>query len=65
MSNIFIGLKKTCLDVLDRGKRGDANATGLKEGRGIEMSTTAFPLRDARSFAVYLLTIFFNICRRR
>ena len=35
MSNIFIGLKKTCLGVLgvlDRGKRDKDNETGLKEG---------------------------------
>ena len=54
-SNIFIGLKKTCLGVLDkreRGKdkktclgvldkreRGKDNATGLKEGDGIEVKT--------------------------
>ena len=49
MSNIFIGLKKTCLDVLDRGERGNDNGTGLKEGGVIEMSTTVLPLRDARS----------------
>ena len=48
-SNIFIGLKKTCLGVLDRGERGDDNETGLKEGGEIEMSTTVLPLRDARS----------------
>ena len=40
MSNIFIRLKKTCLGVLDSLKRGDDNEIGLKEGRGIEMSTT-------------------------
>ena len=49
MSNIFIGLKKTCLGVLDRGDRDKENETGLKEGGGIEMSTTVLPLRDARS----------------
>ena len=49
MSNIFIGLKKTCLGVLDRGEQGDDNETGLKERGGIEMSTTVLPLRDARS----------------
>ena len=38
MSNIFIGLKKTCLGVLDRGERDKNNETGLKEGGGIEMS---------------------------
>ena len=32
-------------------KRGNDNETGLKEGEGIEMSTTVLPLRDARSFA--------------
>ena len=39
----------TCLGVLDTEKRGDDNGTGLKEGGGIEMSTTVLPLRDARS----------------
>ena len=39
MSNIFIGLKKTCLGVLDREERDKGNETGLKEGGGIEMST--------------------------
>jgi hypothetical protein len=38
-----------CLGVLDRGERGDDSETGLKEGGGIEMSTTVLPLRDARS----------------
>ena len=49
MSNIFIGLKKTCLGVLDRGERDNDNETGCKEGGIIEMSTTVLPLRDARS----------------
>ena len=44
-------VKKTCLGVLDRGDRCKDNETGLKEGGGIEMSTTVLPLRDARSFA--------------
>ena len=35
MSNIFIGLRETCLDVLDRGERDKDNETGLKEGGGI------------------------------
>ena len=34
----------TCLGVLDRGERGDDNETGLKEGRGIEMSTTVLSI---------------------
>jgi hypothetical protein len=32
MSNIFIGLKETCLGVLDRGDRDKDNETGSKEG---------------------------------
>ena len=48
-SNIFIGLKKTCLGVLNRGERENDNEIGLKEGRGIEIETTLLPLRDARS----------------
>jgi len=52
----------TCLGVLDRGERDKGNATGLKEGRGIEMSTTVLPLRDARSPSLEVLTwiIFFS-----
>ena len=53
MSKIFIGSKKTCLGVIDRGERGNDNETSLKEVGGIEMSTTVFLLRDARSFALY------------
>jgi len=61
VSNIFIGLNKTCLGVLERGdrdkynetvsrgERDKYNETGMKEGEGIEMSTTVLPLRDARS----------------
>ena len=49
MSNIFIGLKKTCLGVLERGDRDKDTETDLKKGGGIEMSTTVLPLRDARS----------------
>ena len=43
MSNIFVGLKKTCLGVLDRGDRGKDNETGVKEGGVIEMSSTVLP----------------------
>jgi len=32
--------------------REKANETGLKEGGGIEMSTTVLPLRDARSLSL-------------
>jgi hypothetical protein len=31
MSKIFIGSKKTCLGVLERGERDKDNETGLKE----------------------------------
>ena len=33
----------------NRGEREKDNETGLKERRGIEMSTAVLPLRDARS----------------
>ena len=50
MSNIYYWVKKkTCLGVLDRGDCEKDIETGLKEGGGIEMSTTVLPLRDARS----------------
>ena len=45
MSNIFIGLKKTCLGVLDREYRDKDNETGLKERGGIKMSTTVLHSR--------------------
>jgi len=64
-SNIFIGLKKTCLGVLDKRernkdkktclgvldkrKRGKDNATGLKEGGIMEMLTTVLHSRAAPS----------------
>ena len=38
--NIFIGLKKTCLGILDREERKNDNGTGLKEGGVIEIETT-------------------------
>ena len=31
------------MSVLDTGERGNDNETGLKEGGGIEMSTTVLP----------------------
>ena len=43
MSNIFIGLKKTCLGVLDKGKRDKDNEADLNEGRGIKIETTVLP----------------------
>ena len=59
MSKYIFGLKKTCLGVLERGERDKNNEINLKEGGGIEMSTTVLPLRDARSIRfvfTYLLT---------
>jgi len=49
VTNIFIGLKKTCLGVLDRGDRDKDNETGLKERGEIEMSTTVLHSRAALS----------------
>ena len=49
MSNIFIGLEKTCLGVLDREEREKYNETCLKEGGGIKMSTTVLHSRAAPS----------------
>jgi len=45
VSNIFIGLKKTCLGVLDRVDRDKDNETDLKEGGNIEMSITVLHSR--------------------
>ena len=59
VSNIFIGLKMTCLGVLDRGERDNDNETGLKEGRGIQIETTVLPLRDARFLRFKILTLQF------
>ena len=47
--NIFIGLKKTCLGVLETEERDKNNETGLKVGREIEMSTTVLHSRAAPS----------------
>ena len=49
MSNIFIGLKKTCLGVLDKGDRGKDNEIGLKEGGGMKIETTVLHSRAALS----------------
>jgi len=49
MSNIFIGLKKSCLGVLDRGERDKYNEKNLKEGGVLEMSTKVLHSRAAPS----------------
>ena len=56
----LIGLKKTCLGVLDRGDRDKDNETGWKEGKGIEMSTTVLPY--TRCTALLRLPMINNIC---
>ena len=55
MSNIFIGLKKTCLGVLDREDRKKGNEIDLKEGEVIEIETTVLHSRAAPSL-LYLFT---------
>ena len=57
MSKIFIGLKKTCLGVLDRGDRDNDNETGSKEGGGIEIETTVlsiYAMHALLRFCIYL-----------
>ena len=49
---IFIGLKKTCLGVLDRIERDSGNETSLKEIGVIEMSTTVLHSRAAPSLLI-------------
>ena len=55
-SNILIGLKRTCLGVLDRGDRDKNNEIGLKERKVIKIETTVLHSRAAPSL-LYLLTI--------
>ena len=43
----FIGLKKTCLGVLERGDREKDNEIGLKEKRVIKIETTVLHSRAA------------------
>ena len=62
MSNIFIGLKKTCLGVLDRGERDNANETGLKEEGGIEIKNLLSTIYAPFAY-LYLLTFFISFLR--
>ena len=55
--NIFIGLKKTCLGVLEREKHDKDDERGLKEGGGIEMSTTVLPFAMHALHSLWILTI--------
>ena len=56
----FIGLKKTCLGVLDRGNRDKNNATGLKRRRRYRnVNLQCFPytrLHALLRFCIYLPT---------
>ena len=61
MSNIFIGLKKTCLGVLDRRDRDKDNGTCLKEGGGIKMSTTVLHSRAAPSLYLPISILFVRL----
>jgi len=54
VSKYFIGLKKTCLGVLERREREKDNETGLKEGKVIEIETTVLHSRAAPSLCIYL-----------
>ena len=65
MSNIFIGLKKTCLGVLDRAERGDDNGTSLKEGGVIKMSTTVLHYAMHALFALNTYHLFVDPCVER
>ena len=49
MSNILIGLKRTCLGVSERGDCAKDNETGLKEGGVIKILTTVLHSRAALS----------------
>ena len=52
----FIGLKKDLFGCFRIGEiRDKDNEIGLKEGGGIEISTTVLPLRDARSSSLCIL----------
>ena len=46
----------TCLGVLDREERSDDNGTSLKEGGGIEMSTTVLSITRCTLHSLKILT---------
>ena len=58
VTNIFIGLKKTYLGVLERGDRDKDNETGLTEGGGIEMSTTVLSIYAMLAPSLEYLPVF-------
>jgi len=60
ISSICIGLKKICLGVLDRRERDKNNETGLKEGGGIEMSTTVLSIYETTKVRIEMWIQFFK-----
>jgi hypothetical protein len=64
IQNIFSGLKKICLGVLDRGDRDKNNETDWKEGGIIKMSTTVLHSRCSLLRLIYLPNASNNICGR-
>ena len=57
MSKYMYWVKKRLVWVfLERGERGDDNETGLKEGGGIEMSTTVLSIYAM--FALFAFELF-------
>ena len=65
MLNIFIGLKKTCLGVLERRERDNDNERGLKEEGGIEMSTTVLSIYAMLALFGFVLYLRFRRHRNR
>ena len=61
VKNIFYLVKKmTCLGVLERGDRDKDYETGLKEGGGIEMSTTVLSI--IAMHALFALNTYRDLC---
>jgi hypothetical protein len=59
---IFIGLKKICLGVLDRGDCDKNNETGLKEGGGIKIETTVLSYTRCSLSSLYVHTYLYLYC---
>ena len=60
----FIGLKKTCLGILDRGDRDKDIETGLEERGVLKMSTTVlsiYAMHALFAFVYYLPMLFLKL----
>ena len=60
----FIGLKKTCLGILDRGDRDKDIETGLEERGVLKMSTTVlsiYAMLALFAFVYYLPMLFLKL----